>query len=98
MDEHFEEGTLLLEPRERFDACLIGRCASTGKAVYSADKILATLMEDMSDIDEDQEVSEGDLHERALEYFDYNILSSYVGEMTPIYIWSVEDRDFDDRD
>jgi hypothetical protein len=31
--------------------------------------------------------------EEAIEYFDFNIGCAYVGEMTPIYIWTNTDDD-----
>jgi len=88
MVENFEDDVLLLEPRGRFDACLIGRCADTGKAVYSADKIISALMEDMR-WEEDEEMTEETAYDMALEYFDFNIRSSYAGEMTPLYVWNL---------
>ena len=82
----FDEDVLLLEPRERYDSCVIGKCAQTGKAVYSADKIISVLMENMGS-GEDEEITEDNAYNMALEYFDFNILGSYVGEMTPLYVW-----------
>ena len=31
--------------------------------------------------------------DEAIEYFDFNIGCAYVGEMTPIYIWTNIDED-----
>lgn len=47
-------------------------------AVYSVQKIIHILMEDMS-------------HEDAVEYFEYNIAGSYLGEKTPIYVYDVQE-------
>lgn len=57
---------------EGYDHCIIGTAG--GRAVYSVDKIIETLMED--------ECTE----EEAREHFEYNIEGSYVGEYTPIYM------------
>tara|TARA_R100000995_G_C3460308_1_gene112773 strand:+ start:212 stop:466 length:255 start_codon:yes stop_codon:yes gene_type:complete len=43
--------------------------------VYSIEKTIQILMEDMSEID-------------AIEHLDYNILGSYVGDYTPIFIYT----------
>lgn len=60
---------------EGYDHCIIW--TSKGRAVYSVEKIIQTLMED--DCTE----------EEALEHFEYNIEGSYVGEYTPIYVHSL---------
>ena len=57
-----------------FDAAIIG-IDSKQRMVYSIEKILKILQDDnMTDED-------------ALEHFYYNIVGSYVGDHTPIYIW-----------
>ena len=43
--------------------------------VYSIEKTIQILMEDMSEID-------------AIEHLNYNILGSYVGDYTPIFIYT----------
>ena len=55
------------------DAAIVGVEYSTLRLVYDVEKIVGVLMKDMS-------------REDALEYFEYNILDAYVGEMTPIFI------------
>jgi hypothetical protein len=59
-----------------WDACL-GGDYKDGKAVYSIEKILKILMK-----------RDGMTEEEALEYFDFNIAGAYVGEMTPMYVWT----------
>ena len=54
-----------------FDEAVVGMCGE--KLVYSIEKIIEKLMEDMSEKD-------------AWEYYSYNIEGSYVGENTPIFI------------
>lgn len=57
-----------------FDDAVIGFEVNTGKLVYSIDKCVKILMEnDLTD-------------EEAFDYFYYNILGAYVGELTPIFI------------
>ena len=57
-----------------FDDAIIG-IDSKQRMVYSIEKILKILQDDnMTDED-------------ALEHFYYNIVGSYVGDHTPIYIW-----------
>jgi hypothetical protein len=63
-----------------FDNAIIGVDYKQGKLVYSVEKILEQLMED-SDM----------TLEEAIEYFDSNI-GTYVGEMTPLFIWRRDDE------
>ena len=58
-----------------FDNALMGY-SSDGKAVYSADMIIGTLMN-----------RDGMTNEEAVEYFGFNIECAYVGEYTPIYMY-----------
>lgn len=60
-----------------FDDCIIGMCESADRLpiiAYDRNKIIKKLMK------------EGMTIEEAEEYFEYNILGSYVGENTPVYI------------
>lgn len=85
----FDEGTIFLDG---FDEAIVGEASriNLGPVVaYSVDKIIEILMKDM-------EVSEDDLEEGetiesrkysdALEYFEYNIKGSWMGEYTPVFI------------
>lgn len=59
------------------DSAIIGSEYHSHKVVYSIERILAVLMErDGMDMDE------------AVEFFDFNIAGAYVGEMTPLYVWT----------
>jgi hypothetical protein len=60
-----------------FDDCIIGLTFRDDElvALYSIDRILKKLEQDMSDID-------------ALEFFEFNIDGAYMGVKTPKYIWS----------
>jgi len=49
---------------------------SNQRAVYNVNKIIEILSKDMTEND-------------AWEYFDYNIVSSYVGEKTPIFVKTI---------
>jgi len=68
------DDTLLMEP-ESFDNAIIG-LSNDDRVIYSVDKILEILMKDMS-------------HEEAIEYFEFNIESAYVGDKTPIYCYNL---------
>ncbi len=59
------------------DAAIIGSEYHTHKVVYSIERILAILME-----------RDGMTMEEAIEFFDFNIGGAYVGDMTPLYVWS----------
>ncbi len=68
----------MLKLPEIFDDAVIGTSQRIGLddcIVYSADKVIEILSEDMS-------------QEDALEHFDFNIAGAFVGETTPIFVWS----------
>ena len=73
------DGTLPLligaaeEEIRRFEPAIIGQSDADLRVVYSVDKIVDILSEDMT-------------REEAVEYYEYNILGAYMGEMTPIYV------------
>jgi hypothetical protein len=62
-----------------FDRATIGTAQVNGKTVvvYSADICLEIIMEDEG-MDDDQ----------AMEFFQYNVLGSYMGDETPIFVWN----------
>lgn len=60
---------------EGFDEAILGYDELSGRLIYSVQKCLDILVEDMS-------------YEDALEHFSFNISGAYVGEKTPI--WCVD--------
>lgn len=60
-----------------FNDAVIGTCYNTGRIVYSIERMLQIL------IDRD-----GMSMEEAIEFFNFNIGGAYVGEMTPMYVWT----------
>ena len=62
---------------EEFHCALVGNDSKQGRAVYSIEGILEVLM-----------TEEGWTLEESIEHFDHNIECAYLGEMTPIYIWT----------
>ena len=69
---------VLLEPREKFDACAVGVVEGYGKeprVCYSYNKVLDVLLEDGGTLEEVQE------------YFSYNILGAFGGERTPCFLF-----------
>jgi hypothetical protein len=60
---------------DNFDDAVVGIEVNTLRLVYSIDKMIATLTEDMS-------------YEDAIAYLDFKVFSAYVGERTPIYIYT----------
>jgi hypothetical protein len=73
--DYVSEDALLLEPRERYDSCIIGATYDGEKIIYDAIKIIEALIEE-DEMTEDE----------ATEYFEFNILGAYLGENTPIYV------------
>jgi hypothetical protein len=69
----FAEGAILLDG---FDDCIVGITEEFGnepRVIYSRDKIITKLMEDMTE-------------DEAYEYYYYNILGGYFGERNPIFL------------
>lgn len=69
---------------EGFDGAILGlgrRCGQSDLLVYDADKCVAILMKD------------GMTDEEAMEYFEYNVVGSWMGEGTPIFLYSGEDHE-----
>jgi hypothetical protein len=60
-----------------FNQAIIGNEYHTNRVVYSIERMLQIL------IDRD-----GMSMEEAMEYFSFNIGGAYVGEMTPMYVWT----------
>ena len=62
-----------------FDDAIIGLEANSMRLVYSIEKCIDILMQD--------EMTEED----AIEHMDYNVIGAYVGEQTPIFIYTFQD-------
>ena len=58
-----------------FDEAIIGVDAERMRIVYDAYKCIEILSREMS-------------QDQAAEYFEYNVLQSYVGEKTPIFVYT----------
>jgi hypothetical protein len=72
--EWFPEDEIL--KADGFDDAIIGIDEFSMRLIYSVSKCIEILCKDMSEED-------------AVEYFDYNVKGSYVGEKTPI--WCLDD-------
>ena len=70
VDRYTEEEILIADG---FNKAIIGIDQNTTRIIYSYTKLIQILMEDDM------------TREEAIEYFQYNIQSAYVGEKTPIY-------------
>jgi hypothetical protein len=69
LDEYPDEGLLKIDG---FNDAIIG-VSSDIRIVYSIDKIIDILKEDMTE-------------DEAIEFFEFNIESAYIGDKTPIYV------------
>ena len=77
LKEHYPE--LLLA--DGYDDCLIGVCHRINQpdiACYDETKVIAKLAKEMT-------------HEEAIEYYEFNIIGSYMGELTPCFVALGED-------
>ena len=75
--EEYGEEALLMEPRAEYDECIVGigyRFSDGPLVIYSVERVLAVLQGDGMD------------EEGAIEWFDFNIINSWVGDKTPIFI------------
>jgi hypothetical protein len=57
-----------------FDEAIIGLEYNTNRVIYSVEKCIEILREDMS-------------WEDAMEHFNFNVAGAYVGEQTPIFCY-----------
>jgi hypothetical protein len=57
-----------------FDDAIIGVDEENGKIIYDIDEVINILIIDGMDVDE------------AIEFYEYNIVGSYVGEKTPVFM------------
>lgn len=73
--EHYDD--VQFKFANNFDAAIIGVDESTMRIIYSVKKCIDIL------------ISENMSEEEALEYFDYNVSGSYVGEDTPIWCYDI---------
>jgi hypothetical protein len=62
---------------DNFDDAVVGIEVNTLRLVYSIDKMIVILTKD-------DEMT----YEDAIEYLDFNVFCAYVGERTPIYIYT----------
>lgn len=78
LSDRFDDALLFMTEVE-FDDAVIG-VSNTNVVVYDADQVIAILMTTLKCDDQD-----------ARDYFDYNVAGAYVGEKTPIFVWSRHD-------
>jgi hypothetical protein len=62
-----------------FEEAILGYCDHNGKdlVVYSADSCVEIMM-----------IRDGFTYDQAVEWVQYNVIGSYAGEETPLFIWS----------
>jgi hypothetical protein len=77
LQEMFPEDEIL--QADGFDKAIIGLEPLSGKVIYDIQKMTMVL------------IDEGLTHEDAIEYLDFNVLNTYVGENTPLYIHTLEE-------
>lgn len=71
LENYYEEDFLIADG---FDDAVIGVEINSMVLIYSVSKCIEILQEHMSDED-------------AIEFFEYNVSSAYVGEQTPIWCY-----------
>jgi hypothetical protein len=68
--EQYQDEEILIA--DGFDEAVIGIDTKSMRLIYSVSKCIEILCRDMNE-------------EKAIEYFEYNVSGSYVGEKTPIW-------------
>lgn len=84
--EAYEEPLLFLEPRSRYDQCIVGLGERFHDIfiVYDRHCVLTVIAEDIeADRSEDDDE---DVMTEALEHFAFNIVGGWVGETTPAFV------------
>ena len=86
----YNEEALLADGVEE---AIVGVCERIGHntvVAYDREKCINILVEDFAEsittMDMDDDDPDRDLYEEAEEYFSYNVIGSYVGENTPVFI------------
>lgn len=73
---------LAMDPAGTYDGCIMGVVHAFGREpciAYNYEKVLARLV--VGGMDEDE----------AVEFFEFNIVGSYVGPATPVFVETFED-------
>lgn len=70
---------IYLDPRNVFDEMIIGVASRPYAIVYDLDAMISYWSKEFQDCDTDEERAS----EMAWEWYDYNVLGSYLGENTP---------------
>ena len=76
-----------------FDSAIVMMMPS-GRLIYDEARVINILSMNFKEMQPD-ETSDEEIHNMAVEYYEFNIASAYVGEMTPIFakkIWDVIDE------
>lgn len=84
------EGLVLLEPQEVFNDMILGVSYSPYAVVYDKDKLVEYWTRVMEK--KNPELTPDEAYHMALEYFEFNTESSYMGEHTPVFV-SLQDRE-----
>ena len=80
-----------------FEDAIIGVCERFGSepvVAYDRERCIQILAEQFSEEDAyDDDETEHDAYTDAIEYFDFNVAGSYVGENTPVFLtlWDGEE-------
>jgi len=80
LTKEYPDHELLFLSETEYDVAIIGVCEQFGsvlKIAYNGDKVLKILMKYSKMTFED-----------AYEYFNFNMVGAYMGENTPVYIWT----------
>ena len=72
------DGALVMGPRDQLDKCIIGVTYYGDKVIYDVNLVLKSLMEDQGMTDEE-----------ALDWFEYNMVGSYMGDGTPVFMKAI---------
>ena len=89
-ESYYDYPDLLLA--DGFEDAFIGICHRFGQeplVAYDRDKCIDILIKDFAEGRENLDTldnQEVDLYEEAVDYFEYNVIGSWVGDNTPVFI------------
>jgi hypothetical protein len=77
MIEQLDDEALLLDPQDTYNGCIVGTTMD-GRAVYDAEKVIDAGILLFGD------------YESSSEWHNYNTFNAYHGEMTPIFMFTID--------
>ena len=88
-----DDGLIYLEPRADFDSMILRVDSEPRRNVYDADALIEHWAREFAEYADDEEHAQM----MAVEWFEFNVQGAYLGEHTPIYVFSDDDDEEEDE-